>query len=100
MIMLTNNVTGTTDDRRCLSPSCSRRREVRGLCRRCYRGFRLAVKSGRTTEAAEIAAGRILPPHTDERENANPYGAQLRPLRGQQVMVFEALGDSRDQRDA
>lgn len=36
-------------------------RSLRGLCRACFARFQRGVASGKLNEAAEIAAGRVLP---------------------------------------
>lgn len=36
-------------------------RSLRGLCRACFARFRRGVTSGKLDEAAEVAAGRVLP---------------------------------------
>jgi hypothetical protein len=45
---------------RCLRPGCERVRFRRGLCGACRQKLRRDILAGKTTEAAETAAGRLL----------------------------------------
>ncbi len=49
----------------CLA-GCGRVRFSRGLCPNCRHKLRKAIKAGFTTEALEMAAGRLLPNRTHE----------------------------------
>lgn len=61
----------------CLSPDCPRDRQVRGLCRPCYRAFERAVAAGEVTEQQAVEAGLILPPYRARRKNLAWFRCQL-----------------------
>lgn len=48
----------------CLQPGCGKVRKLRGVCTNCYAQLSKLVKAGKTTWAAEEAAGHALAPST------------------------------------
>ena len=53
-------VEAATEAGACLGCDKSGRKLVRGLCNPCYQASRRAIRQGKTTQAEEVKAGRML----------------------------------------